>query len=113
MPSDALPLLGIRGVSKTYAQPVLAETDLQPFGGGVLALIGENGAGKSTLSKIVDGLEHPGVGSPELLGRSYAPTSRHEAEVLGACMVMQEPNLLPTLPMTENLLPHDLPQHAG
>ena len=41
MSSDALPLLSIRGVGKTYAQPVLAEIDLQLFGGEVLALTGE------------------------------------------------------------------------
>lgn len=62
-------------VGKTYAQPVLAEIDLQLFGGEVLALTGENGAGKSTLSKIVGGLERPGAGSLELLGRPYAPAA--------------------------------------
>ncbi|HHL1028255.1 TPA: sugar ABC transporter ATP-binding protein [Pseudomonas aeruginosa] len=105
MSSDALPLLSIRGVGKTYAQPVLAEIDLQLFGGEVLALTGENGAGKSTLSKI--------VGSLELLGRPYAPGSRREAEALGVRMVMQELNLLPTLSVAENLFLHDLPRRAG
>ncbi|HHM8688484.1 TPA: sugar ABC transporter ATP-binding protein [Pseudomonas aeruginosa] len=113
MSSDALPLLSIRGVSKTYAQPVLAEIDLQLFGGEVLALTGENGAGKSTLSKIVGGLERPGAGSLELLGRPYAPGSRREAEALGVRMVMQELNLLPTLSVAENLFLHDLPRRAG
>ncbi|MFK1383290.1 sugar ABC transporter ATP-binding protein [Pseudomonas aeruginosa] len=113
MSSDALPLLSIRGVGKTYAQPVLAEIDLQLFGGEVLALTGENGAGKSTLSKIVGGLERPGVGSLELLGRPYAPGSRREAEALGVRMVMQELNLLPTLSVAENLFLHDLPRRAG
>ncbi|HBO0049511.1 TPA: sugar ABC transporter ATP-binding protein [Pseudomonas aeruginosa] len=113
MSSDALPLLSIRGVGKTYAQPVLAEIDLQLFGGEVLALTGENGAGKSTLSKIVGGLEHPGAGSLELLGRPYAPGSRREAEALGVRMVMQELNLLPTLSVAENLFLHDLPRRAG
>ncbi|HCI2494276.1 sugar ABC transporter ATP-binding protein [Pseudomonas aeruginosa] len=113
MSSDALPLLSIRGVGKTYAQPVLAEIDLQLFGGEVLALTGENGAGKSTLSKIVGGLERPGAGSLELLGRPYAPGSRREAEALGVCMVMQELNLLPTLSVAENLFLHDLPRRAG
>ncbi|EQL40880.1 ribose ABC transporter ATPase [Pseudomonas aeruginosa VRFPA03] len=103
MSSDALPLLSIRGVGKTYAQPVLAEIDLQLFGGEVLALTGENGAGKSTLSKIVGGLERPGAGSLELLGRPYAPASRREAEAVGVRMVMQELNLLPTLSVAENL----------
>ncbi|HGN2733288.1 TPA: sugar ABC transporter ATP-binding protein [Pseudomonas aeruginosa] len=113
MSSDALPLLSIRGVGKTYAQPVLAEVDLQLFGGEVLALTGENGAGKSTLSKIVGGLERPGAGSLELLGRPYAPGSRREAEALGVRMVMQELNLLPTLSVAENLFLHDLPRRAG
>ncbi|EPY8493671.1 sugar ABC transporter ATP-binding protein [Pseudomonas aeruginosa] len=113
MSSDALPLLSIRGVGKTYAQPVLAEIDLQLFGGEVLALTGENGAGKSTLSKIVGGLERPGAGSLELLGRPYAPGSRREAEALGVRMVMQELNLLPTLSVAENLVLHDLPRRAG
>ncbi|MBG4923916.1 sugar ABC transporter ATP-binding protein [Pseudomonas aeruginosa] len=113
MSSDAFPLLSIRGVGKTYAQPVLAEVDLQLFGGEVLALTGENGAGKSTLSKIVGGLERPGAGSLELLGRPYAPGSRREAEALGVRMVMQELNLLPTLSVAENLFLHDLPRRAG
>lgn len=113
MSSDALPLLSIRGVGKTYAQPVLAEIDLQLFGGEVLALTGENGAGKSTLSKIVGGLERPGAGRLELLGRPYAPASRREAEALGVRMVMQELNLLPTLSVAENLFLHDLPRRAG
>ncbi|HHN0329493.1 TPA: sugar ABC transporter ATP-binding protein [Pseudomonas aeruginosa] len=113
MSSDALPLLSIRGVGKTYAQPVLAEIGLQLFGGEVLALTGENGAGKSTLSKIVGGLERPGAGSLELLGRPYAPGSRREAEALGVRMVMQELNLLPTLSVAENLFLHDLPRRAG
>lgn len=113
MSSDALPLLSIRGVGKTYAQPVLAEIDLQLFGGEVLALTGENGAGKSTLSKIVGGLERPGAGGLELLGRPYAPASRREAEALGVRMVMQELNLLPTLSVAENLFLHDLPRRAG
>ncbi|MCR3817982.1 ATP-binding cassette domain-containing protein, partial [Pseudomonas aeruginosa] len=65
MSSDALPLLSIRGVGKTYAQPVLAEIDLQLFGGEVLALTGENGAGKSTLSKIVGGVGQGQLGQFE------------------------------------------------
>ncbi len=92
---------------------MLAEIDLQLFGGEVLALTGENGAGKSTLSKIVGGLERPGAGSLELLGRPYAPASRREAEALGVRMVMQELNLLPTLSVAENLFLHDLPRRAG
>ncbi|HBO7006129.1 TPA: sugar ABC transporter ATP-binding protein, partial [Pseudomonas aeruginosa] len=59
------------------------------------------------------GLERPGAGSLELLGRPYAPASRREAEALGVRMVMQELNLLPTLSVAENLFLHDLPRRAG
>ncbi|MCW5374578.1 sugar ABC transporter ATP-binding protein, partial [Pseudomonas aeruginosa] len=59
------------------------------------------------------GLERPGAGSLELLGRPYAPGSRREAEALGVRMVMQELNLLPTLSVAENLFLHDLPRRAG
>ncbi len=65
------------------------------------------------MSKIVGGLERPGAGSLELLGRPYAPASRREAEALGVRMVMQELNLLPTLSVAENLFLHDLPRRAG
>ncbi|KAB0786062.1 sugar ABC transporter ATP-binding protein, partial [Pseudomonas aeruginosa] len=61
----------------------------------------------------VGGLERPGAGSLELLGRPYAPASRREAEALGVRMVMQELNLLPTLSVAENLFLHDLPRRAG
>ncbi|WP_134494374.1 sugar ABC transporter ATP-binding protein, partial [Pseudomonas aeruginosa] len=61
----------------------------------------------------VGGLERPGAGSLELLGRPYAPGSRREAEALGVRMVMQELNLLPTLSVAENLFLHDLPRRAG
>lgn len=106
-------LLTIRGVGKTYAQPVLEGIDLTLQRGEVLALAGENGAGKSTLSKIIAGLESASAGEMAFQGRAYQPGSRTAAERLGVRMVMQELNLLPTLSIAENLFLHDLPSRFG
>ncbi|MBV8628786.1 MAG: sugar ABC transporter ATP-binding protein [Paraburkholderia sp.] len=108
---ETLPaVLSVSGIGKTYAEPVLADVDLDLHAGEVLALTGENGAGKSTLSKIIGGLVEPTTGSMRLAGASYAPASRTAAEALGVRMVMQELNLLPTLSVAENLFLNHLPQ---
>ncbi|MFP6560621.1 sugar ABC transporter ATP-binding protein [Paraburkholderia sp. B3] len=109
---DAVPVLNVQGVGKTYAAPVLAGVSLQLHAGEVLALTGENGAGKSTLSKIVGGLVTPTEGAMTLGGEAYAPASRSEAEALGVRMVMQELNLLPTLTIAENLFLNRLPRRG-
>lgn len=105
-------LLSVRGIGKTYAEPVLADIALALNGGEVLALTGENGAGKSTLSKIIGGLVTPSAGTMRLNGQPYAPASRREAEALGVRMVMQELNLLPTLSVAENLFFERLPRRG-
>src|SRR5580698_8977917 len=109
---DAPSVLQVRGIGKTYAEPVLADISLELRAGEVLALTGENGAGKSTLSKIVGGLVTPTTGSMTLGGAAYTPASRKDAEALGVRMVMQELNLLPTLSVAENLFLNRLPQRG-
>ncbi len=111
VPSNVV--LSVRGLGKTYAQPVLADVTLDLLHGEVLALTGENGAGKSTLSKMIGGLEVPTFGDMQYLGQAYAPGSRTTAERLGVRMVMQELNLLPTLSVAENLFLDNLPSRAG
>jgi ribose transport system ATP-binding protein len=111
-PLDAPPTLTVKGIGKTYAEPVLSDISLHLRAGEVLALTGENGAGKSTLSKIIGGLVTPTTGSMTLAGSPYAPTSRKQAEALGVRMVMQELNLLPTLSVAENLFLNRLPRRS-
>ncbi|AUT68134.1 MULTISPECIES: sugar ABC transporter ATP-binding protein [Paraburkholderia] len=110
---EALPaVLSVKGIGKTYVEPVLADVSLALHAGEALALTGENGAGKSTLSKIVGGLVDPTTGTMQLEGKPYAPASRTEAEALGIRMVMQELNLLPTLSVAENLFLNRLPRNG-
>jgi ribose transport system ATP-binding protein len=107
------PLLQVRGVHKRYAAPVLADVDLAVGGGEIHALMGANGAGKSTLSRILSGVIAADAGTMTLAGRRYAPASRRDARRTGVQLVPQEPALLPTLSVAENLFLADLPRRAG
>jgi len=111
--SDAIPLLTLDNIGKSYVGPVLGGVALRFSPGQVLALTGENGAGKSTLSKIICGLEPATTGSMLLDGKPYQPATRGGAEALGIRMVMQELNLIPTLSIAENLYLKNLPQRFG
>jgi len=106
-------MLRIRGLGKRYAAPVLADVDLDLAAGEVHALMGANGAGKSTLSKIVSGLVAADGGTMQLAGETYRPRTRREAQRAGVQIVLQEPNLIPTLSVAENLFLADLPRRAG
>jgi ribose transport system ATP-binding protein len=107
------PGLRLQGLGKRYAAPVLTGVDLVLEAGAIHALMGANGAGKSTLSKIVSGLLQPDAGQMELDGRPYRPRSRRDAERAGVRIVLQEPNLIPTLSVAENLFLAGLPHRAG
>jgi ribose transport system ATP-binding protein len=107
------PLLRLRGLGKRYAAPVLADVDLDLAAGEIHALMGANGAGKSTLSKIVSGLVVPDAGTMTLDGQPYRPRQRRDAQRAGVQIVLQEPNLIPTLSVAENVFLADLPRRAG
>ncbi|WP_413722212.1 sugar ABC transporter ATP-binding protein [Sodalis sp. RH24] len=111
--TDRHEILAIKGIGKTYSEPVLTDVNLKLYPGKVLALTGENGAGKSTLSKIIGGLVIPTTGTMLYQGQPYTPASRKDAEKRGIRMVMQELNLLPTLSVAENLFIDQLPHRAG
>ncbi len=107
------PVLRLRGLGKRYAAPVLADVDLDLAPGEIHALMGANGAGKSTLAKIVSGLVAPDTGTMALAGAAHRPRTRREAQRAGVQIVLQEPNLVPTLSVAENLFLADLPRRAG
>lgn len=71
--------------------------------GEVLALIGENGAGKSTLIKCLTGAYEPSSGRIELGTESFGKLSPQAAKQLGIGAVYQEFNLVPNLPVVENV----------
>lgn len=107
------PLLRLKGISKSFASPVLHDIHLDIQPGEIHALMGSNGAGKSTLCNLVAGIHHPNAGSMEFGGHPHAPKSLRDAECSGIQMVMQELSLFPTLSVAENLCFNRLGKRAG
>lgn len=71
--------------------------------GEVLALLGENGAGKSTLIKCLTGANILTSGTIEMFGNEYHKIEPKLARELGISAVYQEFNLVPDLPVVENV----------
>jgi len=65
-----MPLVGVRGVSKVFANGVqaLANVSLDVEAGEFLSVLGPSGCGKSTLLRLIAGLIQPSGGTR---GRQY------------------------------------------
>lgn len=60
--ADAVPLLRVEGLAKSFSGPVLNGVDLEIYAGETVGLVGESGSGKSTLARCLVRLEHPDGG---------------------------------------------------
>jgi ABC-type sugar transport system ATPase subunit len=72
--------------------------------GEIHALVGENGAGKSTLLSMIAGVIPPTAGEMWLGDVAYAPRDPVEARANSVDIVLQEPGLIDTMTVEENLL---------
>ena len=106
-------LLSVSELHKSYAVPVLRGVNLEVAPGQVHALVGANGAGKTTLCRIICGLTPHDAGNMQIEGNSYHPESVADAEDHGIRIVMQEPHLIDTLSIGENLYFSELPTRRG
>jgi putative ABC transport system ATP-binding protein len=107
---NAVSVLELRGVSKTYRQGptavrALAGVDLSVRPGEMVAVMGPSGSGKSTLLAIAGSLEDPTggevlVGGMALAGMPRGRKARLRRRVVG--YVFQDFNLLPGLTAAEN-----------
>lgn len=98
------PLLEMRAIEKSFpGVRALRGVDLTLHRGEVLALLGENGAGKSTLIKMLGGAHQPDAGSISIEGRMIHLASPTEANAAGIGVIYQEFNLIPDLPVWENI----------
>lgn len=103
-PTDAQPVLRMRGVSKRFgAVQALKDIDLDVYPGEVVALVGDNGAGKSTLVKSIAGVYVPDEGDVTFDGASVTMTSPAEAQRLGIATVFQDLALCDNLDVVSNL----------
>ena len=103
--SDAEDLLQVSSVTKSFGGfRALSDVTVRIGTGEVVGLIGENGAGKSTLLNIICGATQPESGSMLLRGEPYAPQDYRQAMDHGVFRVYQEPALVPTLKIYENMI---------
>ena len=58
----------VKGLSKTFAKPAVADLDLTVRAGELYALLGPNGAGKTTTLRMVAGLTKPDSGQISIYG---------------------------------------------
>jgi inositol transport system ATP-binding protein len=105
IPPTPVPLLDVRGVSKSFpGVTALNEIAFSLAAGEVHALLGENGAGKSTLLKILSGAQYQDSGTIKFADKLLGRESPLERQRLGIATVYQEFNLMPNLSVAENIL---------
>ncbi|MES2534196.1 MAG: MacB family efflux pump subunit [Pseudomonadota bacterium] len=110
-PTRTVPLIDLRGVTKTYrngdlAVEVLHGIDLAIYPGELLAIMGASGSGKSTLMNILGCLDRPTTGSYRFMGRDVSGLDRDELaelrrEAFG--FVFQSYNLIATGTAADNV----------
>jgi ribose transport system ATP-binding protein len=110
---DAVALLHVSGLQKSYAAPVLVDFSVTVQRGEVHALVGSNGAGKSTFARVLAGLTSRDGGDIRIDGRPHHPTSTRDAARAGVIMVPQERSVIATLSVAENVFLHSLPRLGG
>jgi macrolide transport system ATP-binding/permease protein len=107
----AVPLIELRGVSKTYfngdlAVEVLHDIDLAIHPGELIAIMGASGSGKSTLMNLLGCLDRPTAGSYRFMGRDVSALGRDELAELrreSFGFVFQSYNLIATGSATDNV----------
>jgi ABC-type lipoprotein export system ATPase subunit len=111
MMPDNSPLLELREVSKSYAQPsavrVLAGVNLRLDAGQSLAVVGVSGSGKSTLLNLIGALDQPTSGRVLIDGDDLAEMSEKELAGLRnrrIGFVFQMHHLLPQCTALENVV---------
>jgi len=97
-------VLEMTGIRKSFGGVhALRGIDFSVRPGEIHALLGENGAGKSTLMNIMCGALSDYHGQMRLEGRLVRFSSPHAAQKAGVATVFQELDLVPGLPVADNL----------
>ena len=97
-------ILEMKDISKTFSGvKVLDHAQLTVKKGQVHALMGENGAGKSTLMKILSGAYTKEDGTIVFDGEELPQLTPGQLIKKGISVIYQEFNLLPDMPVYENI----------
>ena len=108
-------LVELRNISKAFVGvQALDCLSLTIARGEIHALLGANGAGKSTLIKILAGALERDSGEIIFEGRRVEALDPHKAVELGVVCLFQEPALVPTLSVEQNIfLGHEIVNRWG
>ncbi|MBJ2152753.1 ATP-binding cassette domain-containing protein [Paracoccus sp. IB05] len=102
--APASPLPELTGIAKSYGgHRVLTDVSFSLRRGEIIGLPGENGAGKSTLLNILSGVVTKDAGEIRRNGALITPRSYREANQRGIFRVFQDPALIGTLTVAQNL----------
>lgn len=98
-------VLEVQNAVKTFGQTLaLRGASLQIRAGEVHGLVGANGAGKSTLVKAISGALRLDEGTVRLGDFSGPSITTREAHAQGLATIYQDPSLVPTLGLAENVM---------
>jgi len=116
MPSNDVPFLELRAITKTF--PGVRALDGVSFDlhrGELHALVGENGAGKSTLMKVLGGVyPHPQYGGEIVIeGQARQFSGVRDAEHAGIAVIFQELSLVKEMSVGENIFLGREPRRFG
>jgi len=107
-------ILSLNNLVKTFPNvTALNDVSLDIYSGEVLALIGENGAGKSTMLKILTGDYQPDGGIITIDGQTVRFPTPRDARQYGIRVIYQEPEIVSTVSVAENIFLGNLPRSRG
>lgn len=97
-------IIEVKDGTKVYGiAPVIKKVNFTVREGEIHGLVGENGAGKSTLTKVIAGVVQLTAGQVLMRGQPVKFNNPTQALDAGIAMVFQEPGLVPTMTVAQNL----------
>jgi rhamnose transport system ATP-binding protein len=106
-------VLRAEGIVKRFgATTALDGANFEIGKGEVVGLVGANGAGKSSLVKVLSGALQPDDGEIQIGGEARHGLTPRLAQRLGIATIYQEPSLVPTLGLAENIVLGREPTHG-
>jgi len=107
-------LLEVKNIDKSFfGTKVLDGINFELRAGEVHSIIGENGAGKSTLIKMIAGIYTPDEGEIYINKEKVKISCTQEAQKLGISTIYQEPMLVRSMSIAENIFLGNYPKLLG
>ena len=108
MDTQQQPSVSVRALEKRFAGVLALDgINLDFYPGEVHCVCGENGAGKSTLVKIIAGVYPKDGGEVFYDGHKADVVDTRQARELGTAIIFQEPGIVSSLTVAENIFLND------